>query len=200
LYEWARLHRPPFQAVRVVGDQWSARSHELRDMLSRNGIPFGFYPVDLEEGRQLLGAVGAAGERLPVVVLFDGRVLVDPSNAALGEALDVRTRPEAITYDVTVVGAGPAGLAAAVSGSSEGLRTVVVEPEAIGGQAGSSSMIRNYLGFPRGISGAELAERACQQAWLLGAGSVYGRRAVGLRVAGRERVAELRHRDGAAMG
>jgi thioredoxin reductase (NADPH) len=191
LYEWARLHRPRFQAVRVVGDQWSARSHELRDLLSRNSIPFGFYPVDSEEGQRLLGSADATREQLPVVVLFDGRVLADPSNAALAEALGVRTRPAATTYDVTVVGAGPAGLAAAVYGASEGLRTTVLEPEAIGGQAGSSSKIRNYLGFPRGVSGAELAQRAYEQAWMLRADFVYGQRAVGLRAAGPERVASL---------
>ncbi|HYY81406.1 MAG TPA: FAD-dependent oxidoreductase [Actinomycetes bacterium] len=195
LYEWTRLHRPQFQAVRVVGDQWSARSHELRDLLSRNSIPFGFYPADSDEGRRLLGSAGATAERLPVVVLFDGRVLADPSNAELAEALAVRTHPEAGTYDLAVVGAGPAGLAAAVSGASEGLRTTILEHEAIGGQAGSSSMIRNYLGFPRGVSGAELAERAYQQAWIFRADFVYGQRAVGLRAAGPERVISLSDGD-----
>jgi len=191
LYEWARLHRPQFQAVRVVGEQWSARSHELRDLLGRNSIPFGFYPVDSEQGQTLLGSVDATRERLPVVVLFDGRVLVDPSNAALAEALGVRTRPAAAIYDVIVIGAGPAGLAAAVYGASEGLRTTVLEPEAIGGQAGSSSKIRNYLGFPRGVSGAELAQRAYDQAWMLRADFVYGQRAVGLQAAGPDRVVRL---------
>jgi thioredoxin reductase (NADPH) len=191
LYDWARLHRPGFQAVRVVGDQWSARSHELRDLLSRNSIPFGFYAVDSQEGQRLFGSVGATRERLPVVVLFDGRVMVDPSNAALAEAFGIRTHPEPITYDVAVVGAGPAGLAAALYGASEGLGTVVLEPEAIGGQAATSSMIRNYLGFRRGISGAELALRAYDQAWMLRADFVYGQRAVGLRAAGAERVTSL---------
>jgi thioredoxin reductase (NADPH) len=191
LYEWARLQRPQFQAVRVVGDQWSARSHELRDLLSRNSIPFGFYPVGSQAGQALLGAVGATGQRLPVVVLFDGQVLVDPSNAEVAEALGIRTRPEATTYDLAVVGAGPAGLAAAVSAASEGLRTTILEPEAIGGQAATSSKIRNYLGFRRGISGAELAERAYEQAWMLRAEFVYGQRAVGLRAAGPDRVVAL---------
>jgi thioredoxin reductase (NADPH) len=198
LYEWARLHGPRFQAVRVVGDQWSARSHELRDLLSRNSIPFGFYPVDSPQGQRLLGAAGASGGQLPVVVLFDGRVLVDPSNAAVAEALGVRTRPGATTYDLTVVGAGPAGLAAAVSAASEGLRTTVLEHEAIGGQAASSSKIRNYLGFPRGLSGAELAQRAYEQAWLLRADFVYGPSAVGLRTAGPDRVVRLRDGSQAA--
>jgi thioredoxin reductase (NADPH) len=191
LYEWARWHRPRFEAVRVVGDQWSARSHQLRDLLSRNSIPFGFYPADSEQGRTLLGSVGAGGEQQPVVVLFDGRVLADPSNAALAEALGVSTQPAAITYDVTVVGAGPAGLAAAVYGASEGLRTTILEPQAIGGQAGTSSKIRNYLGFPRGISGAELAQRAYEQAWMLRADFVYGQHAVGLDAAGSNRVVHL---------
>jgi thioredoxin reductase (NADPH) len=191
LYEWARLNRPGFQAVRVVGEQWSARSHELRDLLSRNSIPFGFYPVDSQQGQRLLGSVEATGEQLPVVVMLDGRVLVDPSNAALAEALGIRTSPAASIYDVTVIGAGPAGLAAAVYGASEGLQTTILEPEAIGGQAGSSSKIRNYLGFRRGVSGAELAQRAYEQAWMLRADFVYGQRAVGLRAAGSHRVVRL---------
>jgi thioredoxin reductase (NADPH) len=191
LYDWARVHGRKFQAVQVVGDQWSARSHELRDLLSRNSIPFGFYPAGSPQGQRLLGSAGASGAQLPVVVLFDGRVLVDPSNAALAEALGVRTRPTATTYDVAVIGAGPAGLAAAVYGASEGLRTTVLEYEAIGGQAGSSSKIRNYLGFPRGISGAELAQRAYEQAWMLRADFVYGPSAVGLRAAGPNRVVHL---------
>jgi thioredoxin reductase (NADPH) len=191
LYEWARLQPPGFQAVRVVGDQWAARSHELRDLLSRNSIPSGFYPAGSEEGQALLGAVGATGGRLPVVLVFDGRVLADPSNAEVAEALGIRTRPAATTYDVAVVGAGPAGLAAAVAAASEGLRTTILEPEAIGGQAGSSSKIRNYLGFRRGVSGAELAERAYEQAWMLRAEFVYGQPAVGLRTAGPDRVVAL---------
>jgi thioredoxin reductase (NADPH) len=191
LYDWARLHRPRFQAVQVVGDQWSTRSHELRDLLSRNSIPFGFYPADSPQGQRLLGSAGASGQQLPVVVLFDGRVLVDPSNAALAEALGVRTRPAATTYDVAVIGAGPAGLAAAVYGASEGLETTVLEHEAIGAQAGSSSKIRNYLGFPRGVSGAELAQRAYEQAWMLRAEFVYGLSAAGLPAAESSRVVHL---------
>ncbi len=191
LYEWARLHRPQFQAVRVAGEQWSARSHELRDLLSRNSIPFGFYPADSEEGQRLLDSVDATRGRLPVVVMFDGRVLVDPSNAALAEALGIRTSPAASIYDVAVLGAGPAGLAAAVYGASEGLQTTILEAEAIGGQAGSSSKIRNYLGFRRGVSGAELALRAYEQAWMLRADFVYGQRAVGLHAVGPHQVTTL---------
>ena len=195
LNEWARLHRPRFEAFRVVGEQWAPRSHEIRDLLSRNSIPFGFYPVDSDEGRALLGRAGGTGKQLPVVVLFDGRVLVDPSNAELAQALGIKTHPEAVTYDVVVVGAGPAGLAAAMYGASEGLATAVLEHEALGGQAGTSSMIRNYLGFPRGVSGAELAQRAYDQAWILGADFIYGLSAIGLGTAGPDRVITLN--DGA---
>ena len=118
---------------------------------------------------------------LPALVLFDGRVLANPSNAEVAEALGVQTKPRVGHYDVTVVGAGPAGLAAAVYGASEGLSTVVLEPEAIGGQAGTSSLIRNYLGFPMGVSGEDLAVRAYTQAWNFGAEYVYGNPAAGLR-------------------
>jgi thioredoxin reductase (NADPH) len=191
LNEWARVHRPQFEVFQVVGDQWAPRSHEIRDLLSRNSIPFGFYPVDSQQGWALLEGIDVTSEHLPVVVLFDGRVLVDPSNAELAQALGIKTRPEATTYDVTVVGAGPAGLAAAMCGASEGLATAVLEHEALGGQAGTSSMIRNYLGFPRGVSGAELAQRAYEQAWILGADFIYGPSAVGLRSVGPDRVVTL---------
>jgi hypothetical protein len=191
LYEWAQLHRPGFQAVQVVGEQWSARAHELRDMLARNRVLYGFLPADSEEGRALLERVGATAEQLPVVVTFDGLVLRDPSVAEVAEALSAPTRLAAAAYDVTVVGAGPAGLAAAVYGASEGLGTALLEPVATGGQAGTTSMIRNYLGFPRGISGAELAYRAFHQAIGFGADIVYGQRAVGLHAAGSDRVVTL---------
>ncbi|HEX5876734.1 MAG TPA: FAD-dependent oxidoreductase, partial [Actinomycetota bacterium] len=191
LYEWAQLYRPGFQAVQVVGEQWSARAHAIRDLLARNKVPFGFLPADSEEGRALLERAGATAQQLPVVVTFDGLVLPDPSVAEVAEALSAPTRPAAAAYDVTVVGAGPAGLAAAMYGASEGLGTLVLEPEATGGQAGTSSMIRNYLGFPRGISGTELAYRAFHQALGFGADIVYGQRAVGLHVAGPDRVVTL---------
>jgi thioredoxin reductase (NADPH) len=191
LYQWSVGHRPRFLTARVVGERWSARSHEIRDLLSRNSVPFDFLDVDSGEGRALVEQADVGTERLPVVVLFDGRVLVDPSVGDIAGALGVKTRPDTQPYDLTVVGAGPAGLAAAVYGASEGLRTAVLEPEAIGGQAGTSSMIRNYLGFPRGITGADLAQRAYEQAWLLGADFVYAPRAVGLRTSGRNRIVVL---------
>jgi thioredoxin reductase (NADPH) len=187
LDEWGQSNLPGLEAVRVVGEEWAARSHELRELLGRNGIPFGFYPADSPEGQRLLQEAGAAGKALPTVALFDGRILADPSNAEVGEALGVQTKPGG-SYDVTVIGAGPAGLAAAVYGASEGLSTLVLEPEAIGGQAGTSSLIRNYLGFPTGVSGGDLAVRAYTQAWNFGAEYVYGNPATRLRPDGSELV------------
>ena len=181
LDEWGRSNLPGLEVVRVVGEEWAARSHELRELLGRNGIPFGFYPAGGREGQRLLEEAGAAGKTLPAVVLFDGQVLADPSNAEVGEALGLHVKPAGGCYDVTVIGAGPAGLAAAVYSASEGLSTVVLEPEAIGGQAGTSSLIRNYLGFPTGVSGGDLAVRAYTQAWNFGAEYVYGNPATGLR-------------------
>jgi thioredoxin reductase (NADPH) len=188
LEELARSRPPYFQVVRVVGETWSARSHELRDLLSRNVIPSGFYPADSDEGRALLDQVGAGAATLPVIILFNGCVLENPSNIEVAEALGIQTRPGSGRYDLAVIGAGPAGLAAAVYGASEGLSTVVLEPEAIGGQAGTSSRIRNYLGFPNGVSGEDLAVRAYTQAWNFGAEYVYGSPATGLRADGADRV------------
>jgi thioredoxin reductase (NADPH) len=191
LEEWARSHVPGFEAVRVVGEEWSARSHEIRDLLGRNGLPFGFYAADSERGAALLREAGAQAAALPAIVLFDGRVLENPPNTEIAEALGLRTTPGADRYDVAVIGAGPAGLAAAVYSASEGLSTVVLEPEAIGGQAGTSSLIRNYLGFPRGVSGEDLAVRAFTQAWNFGAEYVYGNHVTGVQPDGSERVLTL---------
>jgi thioredoxin reductase (NADPH) len=195
LAEWTRANRPRLEMVRVVGTDPSARSHELRDLLERNGAPYGFYPAGSPEGMRLLGAAGLDGSRLPAVILFDGRHLVDPSNSELLDALAAsRLEPPRLSEqrcDLAIVGAGPAGLAAAVHAATEGLKTVVVEREAIGGQAGTASIIRNYLGFPRGVSGGELAHRAYQQAWLFGARFLLGREAISLTRRGSERVVAL---------
>jgi thioredoxin reductase (NADPH) len=191
LYQWAAQHQPGAQLVQVIAAHSAARSHEIRDLLSRNSVPFGFHPPDSEIGRALLEqAPPGARTTAPVLVTFDGQVLVDPANTDIARALGIPTSGGAGTYDVLVIGAGPGGLAAAVYGASEGLRTAVLEQEAIGGQAGSSSLIRNYLGFPRGVSGTELAVRAVQQAGMFGAETVYGR-ATAITANGAERVVSL---------
>ncbi|MDQ3864744.1 MAG: NAD(P)/FAD-dependent oxidoreductase, partial [Actinomycetota bacterium] len=175
LEEWTKDYRPASVAVRIIGEPFSARSYELRDLLSRSGVPHTFASADSKEGRELLARVDKTSARLPVVIVFDRLVLVAPDNAELVDAFELispfglNTLPDVRNFDLMIIGAGPAGLAAAVYGASEGLRTVIVERETFGGQAGTSSLIRNYLGFSRGISGAELAWQAYQQAWLFGA-------------------------------
>jgi thioredoxin reductase (NADPH) len=181
LHEYARANSTA-KELTIVAPDVSPRAHELRDLLTRNGVPHAYVPSDSERGQALLEQCGLAGEERPVVVRYDGQAMVDPSNAELatvyGVATDLGGDRE---FDVVVVGAGPGGLAAAVYAASEGLRTLVVERESIGGQAGSSSLIRNYLGFPRGVSGAELAQRAYQQAWVFGSRFVLMRDAIALR-------------------
>ena len=168
LHEWSRADPTVTREMAVVADRWSARGHDILAVLARNGVPHTFFTTESTEGRRLLAQFGRTGAEGPMVVTFDGRALVDPSHAQLAQAYGVSTELEERDFDIIVIGAGPAGLAAGVSASSEGLRTLVVEREAIGGQAGSSSRIRNYLGFSRGLSGAELAQRAYQQAWVFG--------------------------------
>jgi thioredoxin reductase (NADPH) len=170
LHEWSRSAPWRPQEVVLVGARWSQRSHELRSLLARSGAPHVFHPNDSPEGRRHLAEAGKEGVEEPVAIFkVDGNVIVDPSKTALANAYGLTTQlDQERDFDVVVVGAGPAGLAAAVYASSEGLRTLVVERESIGGQAGSSSLIRNYLGFSRGLSGAELAQRAYQQAWVFG--------------------------------
>ena len=182
LQEWERASSASPQEVAVVCEWRSPRAHQLRQLLARNGVPHVAHDSDSPEGRRILADVDLEGTREPVVVLVDGAVLVDPTNAELADAYGVSTRLEDRSdFDVMVVGAGPAGLAAAVYASSEGLDTLVVERESIGGQAGSSSKIRNYLGFARGVSGAELAQRAYQQAWVFGARFVHFQSVTALR-------------------
>jgi len=172
LGEWRGERDGGFEAVQLIGERWSARSQELRDTFTRNGIPIGFYDAGTESGRQLLRELRPDSAELPVVVLrFGGQrsALVNPSNLEIAEAFGLTTPiPAGEMFDVAVVGAGPAGLATAIYASSEGLRTVAVEREAVGGQAGTTSMIRNYPGFAQGISGSRLAVAAYQQAWFFG--------------------------------
>ena len=181
LAAWWRTHRPQLERVRVVGPQWDERSHELRDLGTRNAIPFGFYPTDSPEGQRLLHEHGVDPDQGSLLVLVGETVLIDPTNGEIAEALGLATRPGRACYDVTIVGGGPAGLAAAVYAASEGLQTLVIEAEAMGGQAGTSSLIRNYLGFPRGVSGQDLAARAADQALQFGAEFVYTQSVTGLR-------------------
>src|SRR5215469_12362204 len=183
LRDWSS-RRGGFEAVRVIGEQWSARSQELRDLFSRYRVPAGFYDVNSERSQQMLRELGLECPELPVVALRFGAerpTLVNPSNLEIADAFGVMTpiSPGEV-FDVAVAGAGPAALAAAVYASSEGLRTVVVEHEAVGGQAGTSSMIRNYPGFSQGISGAKLAQEIWRQAWTFGTTFRYIRQAASL--------------------
>jgi thioredoxin reductase (NADPH) len=180
LEEWWREQGRRGEMVTVIGDDPSARVHEIRDLLARNNVPFGFYPSDSPEGQAALRRLDVSEPAGPVLSLYTGVVLVDPANAEVAEALGLDVRPAGQVYDVVIVGAGPAGLAAAVYAASEGLRTALLEREAFGGQAGTSSRIRNYLGFPDGVSGAELAQRAYEQAWVFGTHLVYGNPATSL--------------------
>lgn len=190
LEEWTATRPAPDDAIRLVGERWSAASHRLREYLARNLVPYRWLDIDQPAG-QALAAAAPEGSSLPLLVLEDGSTLADPAPADVARALALSGTVDVDFHDVVVVGAGPAGLAAAVYAGSEGLRTVVVEAEAPGGQAGLSSRIENYLGFPSGISGAELARRAHAQARRFGTTLVAPHTAVGIRRADPYRVVVL---------
>jgi thioredoxin reductase (NADPH) len=178
--------------VRVIGHRYSKESHDLRDFLARNRVPARWFDVEREgEARELLTVAGVGADGLPVALLEDGSVLERPTVLELAERLGIAVQPASEHYDLVIVGGGPAGLAAAVYGASEGLRTVMVEREAPGGQAGQSSRIENYLGFPAGLSGSDLARRSTDQARRLGAELLTVQDAVRLRVEGAGRIVEL---------
>jgi len=165
LADWKAGYRPPFEAIRVIGDRWSPGSHRTRDFLARNRIPYRWLDVEgSEEAREIVAGADHGEPELPLVVFEDGSYAEAPENREIAERIGLQTRAEQPFYDLVIVGGGPSGLAAAVYGASEGLRTVLIEREAPGGQAGTSSRIENYLGFPAGLSGGDLARRAVDQA------------------------------------
>jgi thioredoxin reductase (NADPH) len=191
LSAWTRTNRARHVIYRLVGERWEPRTHALRDTLTRNSVPFEFHPVGSQESDTLVRDFGVDAEHLPALIRHDGSVLQDPTFAEVARSHGIHTQPSSDTYDLAILGAGPAGLGAAVNGASEGLSTLVMEPLAIGGQAGTSSMIRNYLGFPKGIGGGELARRAWEQAVLFGAEFAFTRPATGLATRGDRRVIVL---------
>lgn len=194
LNDWQSGYEAPFDGIRVIGHRWSPKSHDVRDFLGRNLVPFKWLDLDVStEGREELSKLSTAGNAptLPIVVFPGGDVLSAPDLGALGARLGLRSRAEKPFYDLVVVGGGPAGLAAAVYGASEGLRTLLLEREAPGGQAGTSSRIENYLGFPSGLTGADLTRRAVAQARKFGAELLTPQEACRLRVDGQYRVVTL---------
>jgi thioredoxin reductase (NADPH) len=178
---WARTRSTGFTMFRIVAPEHSPRAHEIRDIFARLEMPFVFVPADSDEASAVLREAGAEGMPRPVVIRHDGRVLVDPSNGELVEAIGGSSRLATEVVDLLIVGAGPAGLSAAVYAASEGLETVAVEQWTSGGQAAMSTRMRNILGFTWGIGGSDFAYRACEQAWLFGANMVFNTRATGLR-------------------
>jgi thioredoxin reductase (NADPH) len=195
LDDWQASYRPPFEGIRVLGTRWSPRSYELRDFLARNRVPYQWIDVEASandpETRQLLEALGPDATSLPVVLFQDGAKLLDSTPAEVAQKVGLRTRAQTTFYDLAIVGGGPAGLAAAVYGASEGLHTVMIEREAPGGQAGMSSRIENYLGFPNGLSGGDLARRAVVQAQRFGVEILSPQEAVAIRTEGSYRMIKL---------
>ncbi|WP_067972954.1 FAD-dependent oxidoreductase [Nocardiopsis trehalosi] len=194
LAHWRAGDRTEAAVPRVVGHRWSVRSYEIRDFLARNQLPYRWHLADEPEGAALLRAAGTGADRLPLVVAADGASVCAPTDAQLADLVGLTTVPAADFYDLVVIGAGPAGLGAAVYAASEGLRTVLVERQATGGQAGQSSRIENYLGFPDGVSGGQLTERARRQAVKFGSELLVASEAAALEACGAARV--VRFADG----
>jgi thioredoxin reductase (NADPH) len=188
---WSSTPDRPVTDIRLVGHRWSAQSYALRDFLARNMVPYRWYLADEPEGARLLEAADVPAEDVPLVITADGTCLVRPSEAELAGHVGLSTAPASDFYDLIVVGGGPAGLGAAVYGASEGLRTLLVERVATGGQAGQSSRIENYLGFPDGVSGSQLTDRARRQAAKFGAEVLTACDAVGVEPCGATRLVKL---------
>ena len=195
LDDWRASYRPAFEGIRVLGTRWSPRSYEMRDFLARNHVPYQWIDVELSssdpETKRILEILGPEANSLPIVLFPDGTKLLESLPGDVAQKVGLRTRPQTDFYDLAIIGGGPAGLAAAVYGASEGLKTVMVEREAPGGQAGMSSRIENYLGFPSGLSGGDLARRAVVQAQRFGVEILAPQEAVGVRTEGPYRIIKL---------
>jgi len=195
LHDWTATFHPPYEGIRVLGTRWSTRSYELRDFLARNQVPYQWIDVELAqtdpEVSGLVNSLGPEAETLPLILFPDGARLAEPPLPAVADKIGLHTHTETSFYDLAIVGGGPAGLAAAVYGASEGLHTVMIEREAPGGQAGLSSRIENYLGFPSGLSGNDLARRAVAQARRFGVEILAPQEAVSLRAEGPYRFLKL---------
>jgi thioredoxin reductase (NADPH) len=195
LDDWQASHKPKFEGIRVLGTRWSPQSYELRDFLARNRVPYQWIDVELSandpDTKRLLEVLGLEASRLPVVLFPDGTKLLESVPSQVAQRVGLKTRAQTNFYDLAIVGGGPAGLAAAVYGASEGLHTVMIEREAPGGQAGMSSRIENYLGFPTGLSGGDLARRAVVQAQRFGVEILSPQEATGIRTEGSYRIIKL---------
>lgn len=194
---WRSAGETAVEEIKIVGHRWSAPSFAARDFLARNAVPYRYYSIDEPEGRRLLDAAAADPTEIPVVITTEGRALLAPTDAEIAAAVGLTVDPATDFYDLIVVGGGPAGLGSAVYGASEGLRTLLVERQAAGGQAGQSSRIENYLGFPDGVSGAQLTDRARRQAVKFGAEMLAARDVTALQAQGSARV--VRFGDGSAI-
>jgi thioredoxin reductase (NADPH) len=195
LHDWSAQFRPPYEGIRVLGTRWSSRSYEIREFMARNQVPYQWIDAEVAstdpEVRQLIASLGPEAESLPLILFPDGQRIAEPSQQTIADKLGLRTHAQTDFYDLAIVGGGPAGLAAAVYGASEGLRTVMIEREAPGGQAGLSSRIENYLGFPSGLTGSDLARRAVAQARRFDVEILSPQEAVGVRVDGPYRYVKL---------
>jgi thioredoxin reductase (NADPH) len=199
LGDWLAAYRPPFEGIRLIGHRWSPATHHIKDFLARNQVPYQWLDIETDDAaRRIAESIGLDRAQLPLVIFPDGSHLAQPANVRIAEKIGLKTRAEMKFYDLVIVGAGPAGLAAGVYGASEGLHTLLIEKDAPGGQAGTSSRIENYLGFPVGLSGADLARRAVAQASRLGVEILTPQEVTSLRLKDTYRIVTLA--DGTEIG
>ncbi len=197
LEDWMSSYNPPFEGLKVIGIVWSPRSHEIKEFLARNGIPYQWFDIESDEARRLLSSINLTVSKHPIdrnslhfpIILFsDGSYIIEPTNSQIAEKIGLKTHPNMAFYDLLIIGGGPAGLAAAVYGASEGLHTILIEGQAVGGQAAASSNIENYLGFPSGLTGYNLTRRAVVQAIKFGAEILNSQNVMGIKVDGQYRL------------